>query len=394
MTSPDNATPVKPLPSFSPGEPIVPPKTKFSDRSQGLPIVEPTFSKSGVTTSPPGTISLISAERSDPVPCSSSPNGRLSVSALLQDRSSVGSPLGLSRDGLDDIRSIIIRAFSPPVAVYASEDTQEIVRRKGFKGGLRELIRPFGEKVPGKVVIRDSISSSRGWEDFGIRFVDVAAPELYNQADETEEFPIRQTEEVLQRAFDASEDSAFSQGSNPPPISFLYQLLIKRLLSAGAPTPHETFGHPVACVIAISSRNKAPLESLRHLYTQTSQGSRRPPPWVHPEFLRYYVLVHDEDQDDIAETTKLYDQMKRHFGLHCHLLRLRSTQCVVTDDDSVEVPSCEWLSPAEDLRRTRETSKSQKFLMYEDNSFNNSNQTIWSILVLRSHTYSKVTSQP
>jgi hypothetical protein len=59
--------------------------------------------------------------------------------------------------------------------------------------------------------------------------------------------------------------------------------------------------------------------------------------------------VHDEDRDDISESTKLYDQMKRHFGLHCHLLRLRSNQCVVTDDDSVQVPECEWLSPSERL---------------------------------------------
>ncbi|KAJ5709808.1 hypothetical protein N7493_010099 [Penicillium malachiteum] len=62
-----------------------------------------------------------------------------------------------------------------------------------------------------------------------------------------------------------------------------------------------------------------------------------------------HVLVHDEERDDITESTKLYDQMKRHFGLHCHLLRLRSSQCVVTDDDSVQVPSCERLSPQEQL---------------------------------------------
>jgi hypothetical protein len=69
------------------------------------------------------------------------------------------------------------------------------------------------------------------------------------------------------------------------------------------------------------------------------------------------VLVHDEDRDDIAESTRLYDQMKRHFGLHCHLLRLRSDQCVVTDDDSTEVPPCEWLSPEEELSKMNETSK-------------------------------------
>jgi hypothetical protein len=45
----------------------------------------------------------------------------------------------------------------------------------------------------------------------------------------------------------------------------------------------------------------------------------------------------------------LFDQMKRHFGLHCHLLRLRSNQCVVSDDDSTQVPAREWMTPLQDL---------------------------------------------
>lgn len=46
----------------------------------------------------------------------------------------------------------------------------------------------------------------------------------------------------------------------------------------------------------------------------------------------------------------LFDQMKRHFGLHCHLLRLRSGgRAVLSDDDSVEVPKSQWRSAAEEL---------------------------------------------
>jgi hypothetical protein len=73
--------------------------------------------------------------------------------------------------------------------------------------------------------------------------------------------------------------------------------------------------------------------------------------WVNSEYLRYYVLVHDEERDDITKSMNLFEQMKRHFGLHCHLLRLRSSQCVLTDDDSVELPPCEWISAAEELAR-------------------------------------------
>jgi trafficking protein particle complex subunit 8 len=275
----------------------------------------------------------------------------------------LGSPLGSLPDSSDNTRSLIIRSFAPSVGIFASDDTEDLVRQKGFKNGFLELLRPFGENITGKVVVRDSAGLSRSWEDYGVRFVNLSTnSDRGSHAAPTS--PLAQLEEVLQRRLDSTEDSANRSSrhsqlplSNKYIASPLYQLLLRRLLSIDAPTPHETFLHPVACVIAISSHNKAPLETLRQLYTQTAQGDTAPPSYVHPEFLRYYVLVHDEDRSDIEESTKLYDQMKRHFGLHCHLLRLRSDQCVVTDDDSIEVPSCEWLSPEEDISEMNENSK-------------------------------------
>jgi hypothetical protein len=105
----------------------------------------------------------------------------------------------------------------------------------------------------------------------------------------------------------------------------------------------------VACVIAISSRNPSPIEEFKRLYASTDNGDNRLPHWVNNTFLRYYVLVHDEDNDDIAKSTALYEQMKRHFGLHCHLLRLRSAQCVPSDDDSVRLPQSEWIAASEEI---------------------------------------------
>jgi hypothetical protein len=115
----------------------------------------------------------------------------------------------------------------------------------------------------------------------------------------------------------------------------------------------------VATVIAISSRSPNPIEELRTLYASSNTGEHRLPPWVLNEFLRYYILVHDEDYDDISKSMALYDQMKRHFGLHCHLLRLRSAQCVPSDDDSIKLPHPEWMSAAEELAEIirRETSE-------------------------------------
>jgi hypothetical protein len=264
-------------------------------------------------------------------------------------------------------------------------DTVELVRDKGFEGGLWALLRPFGERVQGKVTVRDSIGAGRTWDDFAVRFVQlgdglevpepvsgsrrsqegkilaangnkpvpfsVAAkrsrtggdiPHVENLVDRhltyTEDYPTSEDEDYL----------TFKEGKSQDPgvPSPFYTLYLRRLLSGLPLAPHETFAHPVACIIAISSRNADPIDALRKLYAQSNQQL---PLWVNNDYLRYYVLVHDEERDDITKSITLFEQMKRHFGLHCHLLRLRSSQCISSDDDSVQLPRCEWLAAAEEI---------------------------------------------
>jgi len=295
------------------------------------------------------------------------------------------SPANSSAGRPDEPRNLILRSFVPHVAIVASADTEEIVIAKGFTGGLLELLRPFGESVPGKVTIRDSVGASRSWEDFGIRFTgmtDGLGVPLVPGRRSTEVRPegangyrdggrtslnfsrtggdIGQIEEAVDRHLQYSElqphdlVSDYLNHQNEPShtdssTSPFYTLYLRRLLSGLPMTPHETFAHPVACIIAISSRNPSPIEELRRLYGSTNTGNHRLPQWVNNEFLRYYVLIHDEEHSDITKSNALFEQMKRHFGLHCHLLRLKSNQCIPSDDDSTKLPLCEWLSAAEEL---------------------------------------------
>lgn len=262
------------------------------------------------------------------------------------------------------------------------------MRHKGIAGGLLDLLRPFGEHIQGKVTTRDSTGISKIWDDFSLRFVGVrdglenprsterkstdSAPSQQSRrrgASLLEYKPARlrtggdigQVEELVERhltfyeensgPLEASYMTAKDTASVPDAHSTspFYSLYLRRLLSGIPMSPFETFSHPVASVIAISSRSPSPIEELRSLYDSSNSGEHRLPQWVHNEFLRYYVLIHDEDYDDITKSMALYDQMKRHFGLHCHLLRLHSTQCVPSDDDTVRLPPVEWSAAAEEL---------------------------------------------
>ena len=303
-------------------------------------------------------------------------------------------PSKLVHDSNARHKQIIVRSFAPRVAVFASPDTEDFIREKGFRGGLYSLLRPYGERLHGKVVIRDSVGVSRGWDDFGIRFIDSQAlqeasaqyagggldgQDTRNSANGPQRISeqtrlsysdrigtsIDTVLESYLRITDAASESEeeghldFEGTSHEPQLSQspLYLIYLRKLLSSAPIVPYETFSHPVACLIAVSSRHPAPIEALRQLYANTGHEGKKIPVWMGTEYLRYYVLIHDEENDDITKSTALFDLMKRHFGLHCHLLRLRRSQCVMIDDDSTRVPPCEWLSAEEEAERNRLKSR-------------------------------------
>lgn len=311
-----------------------------------------------------------------------SPASRIDERSPSVGASARSSPSVQWQERQEEQRQIILSSFAPRVAVYTSADTEDFIRLKGFNEGLRGLLRPFGERIQGKVIIRDSIGASRGWEDFGIRFIEPTALQPSETWDDNKEANVLQQghNNMHKASYDCDPAAAIdkvidyhlgSEGellegitnsidpdqSGPSRKQTWHTFYLRKLLSSTPTVPYETFSHPVACVIAISSRNSAPIDTLRQLYASTGHGSNGIPAWISTEYLRYYVLVHDEENDDIIKSTALFDLMKRHFGLHCHLLRLRSSQCIPTDDDSIPIPSCEWLSADEELAQIRRKGK-------------------------------------
>lgn len=315
------------------------------------------------TLTPPGSRSMSPVGRGSPArPMSRARSGSVTLTQSLLDTDAATTP--------GDPLNLILKAYVPHVAIYASPETDGMVREKGFERGLWELLRPFGERVPGKVTVRDSNGASRSWEDFAVRFTrfgdGVEPPDGLLKTAANGQPPgqtssgrrIADVEAVVGRHLKYAEQS-FSkllQPSSPTThgldmeaTSPYYALYLRRLLSGIPMSAHESWSHPVACVIAASSREPQPIETFRRLYHESTNGDRRLPPWIDGEYLRYYVLVHDEENSDITKTMALFEQMKRHLGLHCHLLRIRSSQSAETDDDSIPLPRSDWMTAQEEL---------------------------------------------
>ncbi|CAO3630125.1 unnamed protein product [Cunninghamella blakesleeana] len=96
------------------------------------------------------------------------------------------------------------------------------------------------------------------------------------------------------------------------------------ILSLRGITEHETFDHPVATMIVISSANPDPMGTIMQLYNPNVPSFTVDKPYVDTNILRYYVLIHDPQQTTLEYSQSVFEKMKRSFGLHCHMLTLSS----------------------------------------------------------------------
>lgn len=337
---------------------------------------------------------------SSPPPPSSSnspaPSLSLSFSSFLGGGSNSVSSGPLSPNNsvsparLSTVAALIAQSFAPHIAVFASDDANQFARDMGFSS-LLDLLRPFGDKVKGPIVVRDSQGLTSSLDDFGLRFVPstfaaqaayaatLPPPSASSGAGSSPTTPTSSPTKLRARSNSKSAQTALAQS----PVCFdihdldavlslyltqsprffsssaafspaalhdaIYQRSLQRILSVPPVSAHETFSHPVASIIAISSRNPQPIETLSMLY---KAGNDAPvPSYMSKDYLRYYILIHDEEHSEIEKSIALFERMKRHFGLHCHMIRMHSSKFDLnTPETQIQVvPYSEWMSAAEEV---------------------------------------------
>lgn len=196
-----------------------------------------------------------------------------------------------------------------------------MLRGKGYASFL-ELLRPFGDCIQGTVNIRDSQAMSIPVDDFTVKFIDF---HQYSQGiangKEKAQGPyapkpiltqhyipggdLIAIERLMEQRIESLSESHEKETTNGEKTErgSEYSYFLKRMLSAMPVSAHETFSHPVACILAVSSRHPEPIDALLGLYNTTNNAPI--PRFIDAGFLRYYVLIHDEDNDNIDKYSLL-----------------------------------------------------------------------------------------
>ncbi|ANB11818.1 Trs85p [Sugiyamaella lignohabitans] len=275
-------------------------------------------------------------------------------------------------------KDIVSKAFSPNVSISVSSDVNDVARDMGLDSFVN-LLRPFGDRISGRITVCDSQAASVSFDDFAIRFSvgtgsDVTGSNGTNVADVTQETESTGTTSPTGASTSVATGSGITTPAHQLPQLFnndelesylanrlqsfadkgvkltpqlsqeLYLDFFKRILTPlSSIPPFETFNHPVTGVIAVSSRNEQPIETLSLLYNR-SHDPQLVHDYINKDYLRYYVLVHDETTGDLDKSIALFEKMKRNFGLHCHMIRINRDTTSVDEASIMKLDQPEWQS--------------------------------------------------
>ncbi|CAO1632429.1 unnamed protein product [Parajaminaea phylloscopi] len=274
------------------------------------------------------------------------------------------SKLPLNTSAVEHIHS----ALSPRIACLASPDVSRILEPNGF-ADLAECLRPFEDSVRG-VTVRTSQLESKHCPHFPVRFDSLPAfsdkgdssdqphSALSRHQSRPEELLDDITALVTSEAKGWEERAPLPDPLDPDQLSRVRSKTIEeltpwfayardKLLLDRSVSRHETFGHPVAIILAVSNLSPDPLNAFASLYAATQAQNCElfsAHPYVDSNVLRYYVLLHDISQGaDLSESIALLESVKKIYGLDCCILPINSAKAEGNDAAAIaSTPSRLW----------------------------------------------------
>ncbi|MCH90468.1 trafficking protein particle complex subunit 8-like, partial [Trifolium medium] len=72
-----------------------------------------------------------------------------------------------------------------------------------------------------------------------------------------------------------------------------FQFFNKELVRMASFSDHEAFDHPVACLLAVSSKDEHPVSRFIDLFNTNKLPSLLKDGAMDPKILKHYLLVHD-----------------------------------------------------------------------------------------------------
>lgn len=229
------------------------------------------------------------------------------------------SPLG--RMLLDEI--------TPVVMVIRTDLVEEACQKNNLS--LIEMLKPFCAFNNIDVPVRTASDQPYRIQKFKLRLF---------YASEIRQPNIEVAKERLKQVItNAGEKGISDLCTEPPRIETVLTTTQSELLPSWFPffnkelvhtvsfSDHEAFDHPVACLLVVSSKDEEPINKFVDLFNTDQLPSLLNDGTMDPKIMKYYLLLHD-NQDGMSEkATKILSHMRNTFGSNdCGLMCINSSQ--------------------------------------------------------------------
>ncbi|KAJ2787950.1 hypothetical protein GGI15_000289 [Coemansia interrupta] len=245
----------------------------------------------------------------------------------------------MPRAGLAQKKEFVAKALCPRILLIASPDIHDACSVNGLQSPA-DLLAPFGQDVSAQITIQDGQGAPYFLDKINVRFISDFIIEKQQQQQQTK-LTNADVDDLVTSCIGASSaaehaDPSFmslSSGIDKKAAAHdevsawspWYTLFRQQWVNRMQPSEHESFMHPVACLLVVSGSDPDPVGSLRSLSNHPTVRRAQTQSFAGTNLLLYYMVLHDERRTtDAHNVDHRFDQVRKTFGQHCSLLRINS----------------------------------------------------------------------
>ncbi|KAJ2313321.1 hypothetical protein IWW54_001587, partial [Coemansia sp. RSA 2705] len=237
------------------------------------------------------------------------------------------------------LTDFVAKAFCPRILVLSTPAIAEACAVNSCDT-FADLLAPFGHDVSTQITIQDGQGAPYFLDKLNVKFttdfkIEKHRPPTWAETDELVRQSVAADAGELdvpflsERGVDASVVAADDVGSWAP----WYTLFRQQWMATVPASEHESFMHPVACVLVASGSEEDPVWALRSLQNHAAVHRVQTQSFSDGNMLFYYMLVHDgRDAGVLQAIDHKFDQVRRAFGQNSALLKINSSTDLIDAD--------------------------------------------------------------
>ncbi|KAK7244790.1 hypothetical protein RIF29_39616 [Crotalaria pallida] len=218
---------------------------------------------------------------------------------------------------------MLLDEITPVVMVLSTPAVEDSCLKNGLS--FLQLLSPFSSFNNIDVPVRTASDQPYRIHKFKLRLFyasDVRSPDLKVAKEHLKQVITEAGEKVFSElASDASEinhqELPSSEYRSTPSW---FQFLNNELVRVASFSDHEAFDHPVACLLAVSSKDEQPINRFVDLFNTNKLPSLLNDGAMDPKILKHYLLVHDNQDGPADRASKILAEMRSTFGTSNSLL--------------------------------------------------------------------------